>query len=325
MKNEFEHIDWDLLAKYARGETSERERQMFEAWLEEDEKHKALFNSFLNLQQNKKLFASVQHLRIDVALQKVKNQRKKRTSINLKPLLKVAAMLLLAIGISFIAYRSISQSQYIVVKTSAGERIEQILNDGSEISLNENSKIRYPRKFKENRRVQLDGEAFFKVARDTSSPFIINMQNTYVKVLGTQFNVKNHKNEAKAIITVTEGRVEFGTHNKMQINPIILTVGDEGVFNKTTKQYSVTENEMNNQAAWKTKNIRFRNTTLEHVARKLEEVYLIKIHVHENLKNRKLNAVYNNQPIESIFDILESTLGVNVKTIEKNKYEIVKE
>ena len=69
------------------------------------------------------------------------------------------------------------------------------LEDGSKISLQPNSQLQYPHHFKAGRReVYLKGEAFFEIARDTTSPFLVYTHDVTTKVLGTSFTIKAHEN-----------------------------------------------------------------------------------------------------------------------------------
>src|SRR5690606_36556914 len=108
------------------------------------------------------------------------------------------------------------------------------LSDGTLITLNENSSIVYQEEFTSNERhVALTGEAFFEVARDEEKPFIVDLPSeTYVKVLGTSFNIKAFDGDSLVTVFVKTGRVEFGS----EANNIILTPGEKGVYNKQSGQ-----------------------------------------------------------------------------------------
>lgn len=96
------------------------------------------------------------------------------------------------------------------LSTPRGMDYKVILADGSEVWLNAESKIEFPANFQGNeRRVKLLGEAYFKVARNEKSPFIVSTDQMDVKVLGTEFNLKSYANEA-AHVTLVKGSVEVG-------------------------------------------------------------------------------------------------------------------
>ena len=74
--------------------------------------------------------------------------------------------------------------------TPAGQRARLVLQDGTEVWLNAKSRLVYPARFAgKERRVSVEGEAFFNVAKDSVKPFIVSALDVDMKVLGTQFNV----------------------------------------------------------------------------------------------------------------------------------------
>ncbi|MBN2276003.1 MAG: FecR domain-containing protein [Bacteroidales bacterium] len=323
MKNNFEHIDWDNFVGYYSGSFAEEEKQKFESWLKENAKHQYLYDSFVHVFKNKKSFQNAQKIDVELALNKIKGTEKLPKVFRLKQIWQVAASILLVIGLSLIVRQWVRNSDHIVVETKEKERIVKILEDGSEITMNENSKIWYARKFDKNRSVKLEGEAYFKIAHDSLVPFIVNMNNNYVKVLGTEFNIDNYNKQGSTIVTVTDGTVEFGTNMKSGMRPVILNKGEECRLNKNTMHYSILEKPYSNQAAWKTKHLIFKNTLLVDLAEEIEKVYFIHISVDDKIKNRKVSAIYHNQTLEGIFQILESTLDVQINTLNTNSYEIV--
>ena len=96
------------------------------------------------------------------------------------------------------------------LSTPRGMDYKVILADGTEVWLNAESRIEFPSNFQGNeRRVSLQGEAYFKVARNEQSPFIVSTEQMEVRVLGTEFNLKSYSNEA-AHVTLVKGSVEVG-------------------------------------------------------------------------------------------------------------------
>ena len=85
------------------------------------------------------------------------------------------------------------------------------LDDGSEVTLQPNSEIRYPKTFGNQREVYLSGEAFFKVTRDSLHPFLVYSNEVVTRVLGTSFTVKAYKNEREITVSVRSGKVSVYT------------------------------------------------------------------------------------------------------------------
>ncbi|SEM25800.1 FecR family protein [bacterium A37T11] len=95
--------------------------------------------------------------------------------------------------------------------TPKGGQYQVILNDGTKVWLNAASTLRYPARFTSGkRRVEINGEAFFNVAQDQSSPFVVVAGDQQVQVLGTSFNVNNYDNENQARTTLVDGSIRVG-------------------------------------------------------------------------------------------------------------------
>ncbi|WP_164121933.1 FecR family protein [Sphingobacterium sp. xlx-130] len=98
----------------------------------------------------------------------------------------------------------------LVIETPKGTICKIKLSDGTIVHLNASSKITYPAKFANNeRKVRIDGEAIFEVAKDVNKPFFVHTQVSTVKVLGTQFNVRSYSNESCHMVTLLEGSVRI--------------------------------------------------------------------------------------------------------------------
>ena len=115
------------------------------------------------------------------------------------------------------------------------------LTDGTTIYLAQNSTLTYPKRFAgKSRRVTLNGEAFFEVAKNAKKPFIIDTKAASVKVLGTSFNLKS--TDAKNFeLNVVEGKVGVNLNNNPSEN-IIAIAGDKVIANKEKLAKEHTEN-----------------------------------------------------------------------------------
>jgi ferric-dicitrate binding protein FerR (iron transport regulator) len=92
-----------------------------------------------------------------------------------------------------------------------GQSYKINLSDGTEVWLNAATKLRFPFAFGSRREVYIEGEAFFKVAKDAARPFIVNTPLTTIQVLGTSFNVNTY-HAGKVQTALVDGRVK--TNNK---------------------------------------------------------------------------------------------------------------
>ena len=117
------------------------------------------------------------------------------------------------------------------LSTPRGMDFKVILPDGSEVWLNAESAIEFPTAFHDGlRQVRLQGEAYFKVAHDERSPFIVTSEQMNVRVLGTSFNFRNYASE-KAHVTLVEGKVEV-MHPESTTPDATLEPGEEAWFDE---------------------------------------------------------------------------------------------
>lgn len=116
--------------------------------------------------------------------------------------------------------------------TKKGSKSNITLPDGTEVTLNADSKITYGENFaKQIREVTLTGEAYFDVKHDEHHPFIIHAGNTNIKVLGTAFNVRNYEQEDFLETSLIRGKIEV-TFINAPGNKIILKPSEKLVISK---------------------------------------------------------------------------------------------
>lgn len=96
--------------------------------------------------------------------------------------------------------RPVSDGRQQDLSTPRGMDFKVILSDGTEVWLNAESKIKFPAAFTGGgRRVELQGEAYFKVAHNAQRPFIVSTERMNIRVLGTEFNLRNYSQEAPRV------------------------------------------------------------------------------------------------------------------------------
>lgn len=155
------------------------------------------------------------------------------------------------------------------------------LADGSKIWLNSETVIRYPVNFTgKKREIYLEGEAFFKVAKDPERPFVVHAAETKVEVLGTEFNVRNYSEELEVATTLVNGSVRLTTEK--QNRQVILEPGEQGCIDKTTGKMGVQTVDTYLFTAWKDARFVFRNTRMEDLLNTLSRWYDLTIFYQNN-------------------------------------------
>lgn len=204
---------------------------------------------------------------------------------------------------------------YNTIIIPKGGEYKLTLSDGTEIWLNSNSKLRYPSKFgKGVRRVYLEGEAFLKVAKDLQHPFIVDLNTSEVKVLGTSFNVNAYNDQDEIFTTLVEGKVEVnddfrGISHKLLPN-------EQLCFNKLNGKTVKKHVDTDLFTAWKDGRFAFENQSLEELMIRLSRWYEIDVFFLSN-DAKKLTFTGNVARYDQINKILEM-----IEVTEKVKFTI---
>lgn len=152
--------------------------------------------------------------------------------------------------------------QYNELKIPRGGEYQVVLSDGTSVHLNSASSLKYPIAFgKEKREVELTGEAFFEVSKD-SVPFLVRMGDMTVKVYGTTFNINGHF-ENTIQTALVEGKV--GITVKENSNEYLLTSSQLADFNTQTGSVNVRQTDLTPYYAWTKGLLIFNNETLEQI------------------------------------------------------------
>lgn len=312
----------NLFDKYFAGECTDIEAKTIHQWTNSKPENKSIYNEYYQLW----LISESNKSDVDIDSEwnnfEVKVFDKSETTTKTIPLhsekrsskffLRIAASITLVFALSVLAYYfSGSKYQKIVATNTV---IESVLPDGSQVSLNANSKIEYPKTFeKDTRKVKLDGEAFFDVSHDKTKPFIIEAGDVSIEVLGTSFYVKTNKITNKTDVIVKTGRVAvFETKNKE--SKVVLEPGQKTEFSAKETEHQIIENNDINFLSWKTMNLSFDNSPLSQVIEDINKVYHVEMKVTKpTINNCLITVSFENQNLESVLKILESTLNLEIK------------
>ena len=164
---------------------------------------------------------------------------------------------------------------YNTMSTPAGGLYQLRLPDGSKVWLNASSSIRYPTQFDgKERRVQINGEAYFEVSRNTEKPFIVKVNDdAEVIVLGTHFNINAYLNEGTIKTTLLEGAVKVRLGNSNSL----LKPGQQAQIKKGGSLKRVDDADTEEAIAWKNGNFQFNSTPLEAVLRQAARWYNLEV------------------------------------------------
>jgi ferric-dicitrate binding protein FerR (iron transport regulator) len=337
----------DLITKFLAGEITEEEIQVLTEWLKSAPEHQEFFEelqriwiaiekskielSDVDAEWNKLEFRIKESQKSKVKSQKskVKSQKsevKKRSSdLNVRQshsnyrinfgfnrAFRIAALFLLIAIPTFLLFRYFNDSGTTII-SAQNQMVEANLPDGTFVSLNSGSTLEYPEHFKDNRReVKLTGEAYFDVKHDAKTTFVIVNGKVRIEDIGTSFYVNTNKSDRQMEVILTEGKaaVFFDDHLS---GKVVITSGEKVDIWVAGNSIRKSINHDENYMAWKTRRLVFSNNTMSEVVTLLNRVYHSDIHLSgDNINNCRLTAIFDNQTLESVLNVIKSTLDVSI-------------
>jgi ferric-dicitrate binding protein FerR (iron transport regulator) len=305
-----EHEFQRLITRYQRDECTPEEKQQLESWLNSLEKQQGRFEEWEVIDQQrvgKKMLTSLRK-RMETG------QSSSSHRIGFGPLLKIAASLLLLIGLGYFIHQLLPISNPVVVAYQ--ERIstrgvsKYILSDGTLVWLKGKSKLSFPATFTgKQREVHLEGEAFFEVAKDPTHPFIIHCGLLQTRVVGTSFNIKNVPQQQQVEVVVFTGKIELS--HAADKEEILLLPHQKALYQALSGTIiKTTEPHLEQYLAGTQYNMRFEDTPLSEVVVRIEQKFNIQIEVKNQRANRCLvSADMTDQSLAITLKLVSQALG----------------
>ena len=302
----------ELIEKYFEGNIADTEIKELSDWIKNDrhlqnwwEEEFSKSDAGINPVLRDKLFARIKEQ--TQGKEETQGKENPRT-IRMNPW-KWAAAIVLPICIAFFTYYLVDSSQTVgapfIVKADKGDKATIELPDGTNVVLNSASQLSYLNNFGENgRRVQLNGEAYFKVAHDEKCAFIVQVGDLEVKVLGTSFNVSAYEDAKDVTVVLLEGKV--GVY--AQKTSHIMKPGDKIEYNKATHKITATQVHPSDYIEWTKGNIYFEKESLENIMKTLSRIYDVEIRFDSNkLPNEYFTGTIPGGGIQNALNILMLT------------------
>lgn len=254
----------------------------------------------------------------------------KRIQMHAAHFAKYAAIFLLLVSSTLTAYLLIERNNYrnetsfFSVHADSGKSSDVVLPDGTKVELNSQSRIVYNNDNQlSQRRVNLIGEAHFKVTKNLKKPFIVSTEFFDVEVLGTTFNVKTYKSDDVQVVSLLEGKVKLTTRQSGNNASIYLTPNQKAIYNKKTSELSVKTTDNSNETAWMKGVLAFHSEPLHHIKLELERKYDVHIQMDcPSIENDPFTGSFDNKTLVEVLDNLKIHYGLNY-AINGNKVQIV--
>lgn len=243
----------------------------------------------------------------------------KNSKFNLKKLLSIAAAFIMVLAVTWFMNDKQSEKpipvpeiKFITKEVTKGQKLKMFLPDGSEIVLNSSSKITFPEKFSADARVvELSGEAFFEVKKDSLAPFIVKTGSLQTKVLGTSFNVKAYQGESLATVTLVEGQVSVT--EETIADEIILAPGEQVEMDITSGKVSKGKIKDRMSLEWRNGILSFKDAQLKDVFAKLEQWYGVTIQVDKIPVSKKITGTFENEYLSNVLNSIQYSIQFDFK------------
>jgi transmembrane sensor len=312
---EFYHINDDLLVKYLLGETTQQETSLVRKWLAVHPDHQKQFDHFKKIWEEigkQSVQSSVDEndawLRFRNRIRQAQSEQTPYRKMDRYGWLRIAAIFIIIAGSALLYF--ISQPKPIEMRTvqSAKAPLTDTLPDGSVVTLNKNSQISYPEKFEqESRKIALKGEAFFDVKPDKKSPFVIQVNDVTIRVVGTSFNVRSVNGTTEVIVETGVVQV-IRNQKKLELHP------NERVTIKQVDSTMVkTEEKDQLYHYYRTKEFVCDHTPLWKLVAALNEAYDSNIVIgRSSLRHQPLTVTFENESLDTILNVISETLEIKV-------------
>jgi len=227
---------------------------------------------------------------------------------------------------------------YNEIKVPLGARSEIRLSDGTEVMLNAGSSIKYRSDYNSlNRDLVLEGEAYFKVARNIDIPLVVNAGNINIRATGTEFNVKAYSDESIIETTLVTGKVEIsqkGNNNKDRI--LVLEPNQKAIYACQSDQLTLekikeieplavkpakiitdkllvsSKTDVEQVTAWTKNKLIIRSENLESLCTKLQRKYNVTfVFKDEEIKKHRFSGVLLDETFQQVMDVIKLTAPVD--------------
>lgn len=340
---------WKLIQRYVTNRCSVTEQHEVERWMEEDPANRKLVDEL------KQIWSLTPEEDFEISVQdawdrfQIREMRgtlptnksgRVRTSSNRRRLLTVfraaAAILLMAFA-GFFSWQYLSdqeaeeqqvyQEQMQDIKTQKGEKAQVSFSDGTVVTLNAASSLRYPKQFKGSKReVYLTGEAYFEVTSNADKSFIVHTNNADVEVLGTKFNIRAWKEDNAVDVGVREGKVAVSTADSNKKRDRVLL--SRGQFTSIIEGEGISDVQnvdVDKHLLWLNGGMYFDNVPFKQVFLQIERKFDVQISIKgdESILEVPFTSTFRDRELDKILRVLSASMKMEYRQ-KGNKIEFYK-
>ena len=226
---------------------------------------------------------------------------------------------------TFLAGRAgvFSETEYLEVYVPYGEQMQVMLQDGTKVTLNSGTKLRYPQKFDLfSRTVRLEGEGYFEVAKMKIAPFKVELGGVNVEVTGTKFDVKSYADDPKIWVALEEGGVKLNDDKKLSYT---LIPGDRVEYDRLSGKCRVERMEsIKESTSWRDNSLNFYLTPLTDILKVLQRQYDVRFEVRDfSLLDSRFTLSTAKVNVDDVLKDLETVSHIDFKQMKDGTYRVV--
>ena len=370
MEKKKENIDIKILMRYLKEKATSEDSNIVKQWLSNSDLEHELYEKSLCFWDETPLEPNIKGYSDAHILDQIHHKIKIEESVFLnktnifKTITRYAAIFIVAFFFSGLLFYYVGKNRVTNPKQSfselivpLGSRAQFSLSDGTTITLNAGSTLKYDNRFGIlDRVVQLEGEGYFKVAKDEERPFTIKTSHLNIRALGTSFNIKAYLDDKTIETTLVEGSIRIEELNDKNRDGVIVlkpnqkltffkensTIVDETAITKGKAEKNiqplkvqkslviprlVTENvNIEPIISWKENRWIFEKASLSQIAVELERKFDVQINFEsERLKTFQFTGIIISEPIEQVLEVMSITAPISFKlkgkvvTLSENK------
>jgi transmembrane sensor len=338
-------VDLKTLARYFSAECTEKEKENVEEWLNSDVKNRRLFDELKSIWEisgsavvDKDLTYPLQRLSAIVRENESDSNGENsprlcrielghsRTPRVLNMVFRVAAVFLLFVGTFYSAYylkqkalmrESESYNGNFVIEeasTKPGQRVSFRFADGTKVTLNSASHLKYSSDPKGARNVYLDGEAYFEVVHSEEHPFFVHVRDEVIRDVGTKFDVKGWSDDGNTQVTVVEGVVAIQPNAKIR-HDVIVSRDQYCIVDNDGLLLPPTNTDVSSELDWLTGRLVFRNTPMNEVIKQIRRRYGIYCFVSDSsiLSKTITTSFGSREPVNRVLNVIALSLDLTCK------------
>ena len=315
-----------LIEKYKKGKCSLREKELLENYLESFQNNPGEWNE--KEMGEHKIIEKRIYSEILRNINKGENRNCIIRMLSFPSLLKRAAsiifFIILGSGVLYVSgifHQKTDSAGWNEKVTLSGEKYAITLSDGSKITLNADSKIKFPDHFDGTvREVYLEGEAYFEVRHNSKLPFIVKTGKLAITDLGTKFDLSAYPDNKTSAVSLLEGKVKVSRSENGEIDKIaVLKPKQKLLFDSENNITLFVAFDSLDAVGWKDNIYKFENEPLGNVLLKLERAYNVKFKLNDqSVLEQKITVKFEKDSLQTVVNVIKNLTGLDYKIVKGN-------